>query len=403
MVVRMITEARNDAFHLIARVPMSAIRDFEVPVFGPGYLDVAKIEPHLPGLTEQWIAPFVELYEDGSRVPVPNVTATGISLPSDRSFSSLHLALAYLAEPRPANSENLVWDQVNLDVLLRYSIRSDRSAFALRPALGHLAEQVTTSLLVVLPEGVERSYQISGHRGRVQLDPSWLQVAGQFVRLGFWHILGGPDHLLFLVCLVLPVRGLRPLVLIVSAFTAAHSVTLMASAMGFAPSSSWFPPLVESLIAISILFMAIESAVGVGRHRWLMALGFGLVHGFGFAFALSESLQFAGSHVVTSLLAFNVGVELGQFAVLCVLVPALAGMFRMVRPERLGIVVISSVAAHESWHWMFARIEVLKLYPSASHILAIGGVAAAAFGVLWGWHRYRWRRTGGWSAQRPLR
>ncbi|MDE0103823.1 MAG: HupE/UreJ family protein [Bryobacterales bacterium] len=127
------------------------------------------------------------------------------------------------------------------------------------------------------------------------------------MRRGFWHTLGGPNHVLFLVRLVLPVRRLRPLVLIVSVFTAENSVTLVASAMRFAPSSRWFPPLGESLIATPTLFKAIESADGTGRRRSLMALGFGLVHGFGFPFALSESLRFAEAHVVTSLLAFTVG------------------------------------------------------------------------------------------------
>ncbi|MDE0101448.1 MAG: HupE/UreJ family protein [Bryobacterales bacterium] len=403
LVVRMVAEARGNDFLVVARVPLSAIRDVEVPEFGPGYLDVATLEPQLPGLAEQWIAPFVELYEESSRVPVPAVAGTQVSLPSDRSLSSLDLALAHLAEPKPANSENLVWEQVYLDVLLRYSIRSDGSAFALKPGLGHLGEAVTTSLLVALPDGVERAYQIPGDRDRVQLDPGWLQAVGEFVRLGFWHILDGPDHLLFLVCLVLPVRRFRPLVLIVTAFTAAHSVTLVASAVGYGPSAAWFPPLVETLIAVSILFMAIQSAVETAHHRWLMALGFGLVHGFGFSFALSESLQFAGAHVVSSLLAFNIGVELGQLAVLCVLVPALAGLFRWAVAERPGMVVISAIAAHQAWHWSFERLEVLKRFPVPWGAVAAGSAAIVGGAIaFWGWSQHRRRRAQGPAAQGPI-
>src|SRR5262249_19145907 len=152
--------------------------------------------------------------------------------------------------------------------------------------------------------------------------------------------LDGIDHLLFLFCLVIPFRRMRALVLIVTAFTIAHSITLIASASGFAPDALWFPPLIETLIAVSILYMALENIVSAAnlQRRWAIAFGFGLVHGFGFSFALRETLQFAGSHLLTSLLAFNVGVELGQLLVLAVLVPALSLVFRFVVAERMGVV-----------------------------------------------------------------
>src|SRR6202008_2872821 len=117
------------------------------------------------------------------------------------------------------------------------------------------------------------------------------------------------------------------------------------------PDGLWFPPLVEVLIAVSIVYMALENIVGSTlRRRWIIAFAFGLVHGFGFAFALRESLQFAGSHLLTALFAFNVGVELGQVAVLLVLVPVLRLVFRYV-PERIGVIVLSALVAHTGWHW----------------------------------------------------
>ena len=103
----------------------------------------------------------------------------------------------------------------------------------------------------------------------------------------------------------------------VTSFTVAHSVTLIASAYDWRPAALWFPPLVETLIAASIVYMALENIVGARRRRrWLITFAFGLVHGFGFSFALRETLQFAGSHLLTALLAFNLGVELGQLVVL---------------------------------------------------------------------------------------
>src|SRR4029078_11855304 len=189
------------------------------------------------------------------------------------------------------------------------------------------------------------------------MDPGWAQAAGRFVQLGFQHILDGTDHLLFLACLVIPFRRFRSLGLIVTAVTLAHSITLTSSAFDLAPGGLWFPPLVETLIAVSILYMALENIVGVMsvQRRWVLAFAFGLVYGFGFSFALRETLQFAGSHLVTSLLSFNVGVELGQLLVLAVLVPALQLLFRYVVAERVGTIVLSAFVAHTAWHWTTER------------------------------------------------
>jgi hypothetical protein len=143
----------------------------------------------------------------------------------------------------------------------------------------------------------------------------------------------------------------------------AHSLTLIATAFGLGPQGLWFPPFVEVLIAASIVWMALANIFGGSLHRrWITAFAFGLVHGFGFAFALRESLQFAGSHLVSALLAFNVGVELGQVAALVVLLP-LVGLFLRVVPERLGVIVLSALAAHTAWHWMLERAEVWWKFP----------------------------------------
>src|SRR6185436_13174125 len=160
------------------------------------------------------------------------------------------------------------------------------------------------------PNGAVRAFEFNGEPGLVHLDPRWYQAALQFVKLGFLHILDGTDHLLFLFCLVIPFRKFRQLLLVITAFTVAHSITLIASAYNLAPDALWFPPLVETLIAMSIVYMALENIVGSKLHlRWIITFAFGLVHGFGFSFALRETLQFAGSYMLTSLLSFNVGVE----------------------------------------------------------------------------------------------
>jgi hypothetical protein len=178
----------------------------------------------------------------------------------------------------------------------------------------------------------------------------------------------------------------------VTSFTVAHSITLLASALGFAPDWGWFPPLIETLIAVTIVFMALENIAGsnAGR-RWIYAFCFGLIHGFGFSFALREQLQFAGDHLVTSLLGFNIGVEIGQLTVLCVLVPALNLLFRYVVAERMGVIILSALVAHTGWHWMLDRGAVLAKYPpptlDAAFVASLmrGGMAALILvALLWG-------------------
>jgi hypothetical protein len=229
-----------------------------------------------------------------------------------------------------------------------------------------------TALSFTSSTGVERVFRFDGDPGVVPLDPRWHQSLLRFLRQGFEHVLDGADHLLFLLCLVVPFRrDVRALVWIVTAFTAGHSVTLLSAAYGAAPAALWFPPLIEVLIAATIFYTAVENVIAPNvRRRWLLAFGFGLVHGFGFSFALTSTLQFAGSHVLTSLLAFNVGIELGQLLALAVIVPALYALFRYV-PERAGGIVLAVLVAHTAWHWLIERFGVLRnFHPTSSEVLA---------------------------------
>jgi hypothetical protein len=371
---------------LLVRVPLEAIRDVEFPLFGEGYLDLAAVRPLLAGAARLWIADYIELYEGDHRLDIVQILATRISLPSDLSFRSFDDALRHVrASPLPDDTQ-IIWQQALLDVLFEYPIASQESRFSIEPALAHLGLRTVTVLRFRPPGGVERAFSYVGDPGRVHLDPRWHQAAFSFVRLGFFHILEGIDHLLFLLCLVVPFRKVRPLVMIVTSFTVAHSITLIASAFGFAPGALWFPPLIEVLIALSIVWMAFENIVGPKlERRWLVAFGFGLVHGFGFSFLLRESLQFAGGHIATSLLTFNIGVELGQLLVLVLLVPVLEWSFRHAVRERIGIILISALIAHTAWHWMTERGAALAEYRftlPAFDLLLLAGFMRALMLVL---------------------
>jgi hypothetical protein len=361
--VRVLAFVKPEAGRLrvLVRVPLESMRDIDFPLDGNGYLVLPATEPVLPAAARLWILGYLEAYEGETRL-AGGIAAARVSLPSDTSFASYGRALAHLGGARLPPETLLPWQQALLDVLIEYPITSERSDFAIRPALAHLGLR-TTTVLRFLPEGgAERAFHYTGDPGLVRLDPRWHQAAFSFVRLGFRHILEGFDHILFVLCLVLPFRRFRPLLVVVTSFTVAHSITLIASAFGLAPRALWFPPLVETLIALSIVFMAFENILGTGlTRRWATAFGFGLVHGFGFSFLLRDSLQFAGAHLATSLLAFNIGVELGQIAVLLVAIPALVLLFRHI-PERTGTILLSALVAHSGWHWMAARGSELRQY-----------------------------------------
>ena len=164
------------------------------------------------------------------------------------------------------------------------------------------------------------------------------QAAGEFFGLGLRHILGGYDHLLFLVALLLGVCRLRSVVTTVTAFTLAHSVTLSLAVLGLVAAP---PAIVEPLIAASIVFVGIENLVrDPGASRWKLTFAFGLVHGFGFAGALRDlGIGTDGAGVAVPLACFNAGVEAGQIAVVVALLadsPRAERQTRMAPQVRAG-------------------------------------------------------------------
>jgi hypothetical protein len=399
--VQMFLKPAGNHLNILVRVPLKAMRDVEFPERGQGYLDFDRVDPTLREAASLWISDFIDVYEGDLLLPKPRVVETRLSLESDPSFVSYDLALAHVTGPKLSNNMAIFWDQLMLDVLFEYPIHSQESRFSIHPGLDRLANRVVIALRFLPPGGAVRAFEFLGDPGLIHLDPRWLQAAGQFVKLGFLHILDGTDHLLFLFCLVIPFRRFRGLIPVVTAFTVAHSITLIASAYNLAPDALWFPPLIETLIAMSIVYMALENIVGGAtvQRRWMITFGFGLVHGFGFSFALRQTMQFAGSHLLASLLSFNVGVELGQLLVLVLMIPALELLFRYVVAERMGTIILSAIVAHTAWHWMIERYRVLSQYqirwpameaaPLAKAlrllmlIVIAGGLIWLVFGYLW--------------------
>jgi hydrogenase/urease accessory protein HupE len=196
----------------------------------------------------------------------------------------------------------------------------------------------------------------------VEAAATWWSVAGAYLRLGVEHILGGVDHLLFVLALLLLVKGWKRLVGTVTAFTVAHSITLAAAALGFVHVPS--PP-VEACIALSILLLACEIVRAqrgqeclAARWPWVVAFTFGLLHGLGFASALID-VGLPQRAVPLALLAFNIGVEVGQLAFIAAVLGAIALVSRARNAARLrrpALLLATNAIGGLAAFWIIERL-----------------------------------------------
>jgi len=187
-------------------------------------------------------------------------------------------------------------------------------------------------------------------------------VAATYLQLGVEHILLGVDHLLFVLALILITTSTRNVVMAITAFTAAHSITLAAAALGFVHVP---PEPVEATIALSIAFVALEivrarqGRTGMAaKAPWAIAFGFGLLHGFGFAGALSE-IGMPEGNIPVALLFFNLGVEIGQLLFVAVVLGAIA----LLRASRLPLprwstLVPAYLIGTVAMFWVIERVSV---------------------------------------------
>jgi hydrogenase/urease accessory protein HupE len=195
----------------------------------------------------------------------------------------------------------------------------------------------------------------------VQAASGALEVARSYLVLGVEHILGGVDHLLFVLALLLIVRGGKRIFLTITAFTLAHSLTLVAATLGWVHVPG--PP-IEAMIALSIVFVAMEIVRGLrgtpgltARAPWVVAFSFGLLHGFGFAGALAE-VGLPQKAIPIALFTFNVGVEVGQLVFVAAVLAVTAVWRRVPMPRRdwmpyLAPYAIGSVAMF----WVVDRVS----------------------------------------------
>jgi len=238
-------------------------------------------------------------------------------------------------------------------------------------------DKLHRGLLRLALDGATYTTVLSPTSGVVQFGATqtsrWAQFS-QYLVEGIWHIWIGFDHILFLLSLLLPAvlvlhmrrwqgvgsfgSAAREVLWVVTSFTAAHSITLSLAALGLVSLPS---RLVESAIALSVVLAAANNLWPVVEHRrWLVAFGFGLIHGFGFASVLAE-LGLPADALVLSLLGFNAGVEVGQMAIVAGFLPV-AFLLRNTRFYLRGVFVIGSwLTMLVALIWLLERAFDLKL------------------------------------------
>ncbi len=267
-------------------------------------------------------------------------------------------------------------DIIGVDSLVSYQQQELGSAFIKKYRLNieaeqlagshvvfHRLEQTLIDVLVYVEylDGTNYSLLAQPSQPTVQIpqEPTFWTVAYTYVVIGVEHILLGIDHLLFVLCLILIIPSIKLLIQTVTAFTIAHSLTLIGSTLGYLSLPG--PP-VEAIIALSIVFLAREyilSSKGIksisAEHPWIVAFVFGLLHGFGFAGALSD-VGLPQRAIASALLFFNIGVELGQLIFVLVLVLLLRLLaknnYLVKKLKRATAYMIGGI----SFYWLIERI-----------------------------------------------
>ena len=256
--------------------------------------------------------------------------------PDQPSFASINDAKASFNGPvYPAHFSIAYVGDTVVDVILRYGKLDSIYDYAVSSTLdpGLPGQDQTANLLLDHSPGETKVFRAQGLlKQPIEVSRSSLAAAVTFVTEGIGHIMGGWDHVLFVICLVLGAVRLSSLLWRATGFTIGHSVTLIAGFLGYVPSGAWFIPAVEMGIALSIIYAALIAVTergGAARSETMMfavTTAIGLLHGLGFSFVLQEILRVDAPDLWQSLLAFNLGVELGQVIIILASWP----LFRLV-------------------------------------------------------------------------
>ena len=338
------------------------------------YLDAARLRDDPVGLGS-FASEGFRLVADGKRLDadVEQVRVSRVGTQPD--FATLNEAKAAFTAgppvPEPANPP-YVGDAV-VDVVLHYRSGVPISSYSVSSTLdpGLPGQENTANLILDYSPGGTKVFRARGLlTDPVTISRSAFAAVLTFTKEGIRHILEGADHVLFVLCLVLGAARLISLASRITGFTIGHSITLTAGFFGFVPSGAWFIPTVDIGIALSIIYAAAiaampgTSSAGRERNMFFVTLAIGLLHGLSFSFVLHKILQITSPDIWQSLLAFNVGVEIGQL----IIILAAWSVFRLIerssntawRIGRTGIALACmTVAVLWTWQRAWSLIETL--------------------------------------------
>ncbi len=318
-----------------------------------------------PGGLGEMVADGHELLIDG--VPLePRIEAVRAH-PAARQppFSTLEQARVALAGPAyaPDYEVTYVGDTV-VDVALFYPGESPVAVYAfssrLKPDIE--GEEQIANLLLDHLGGDTQVYRASGLLERpIEVSRSPLAAALTFIKEGVRHIVEGTDHVLFVLCLAIGALTLGNLLWRVTGFTLGHTLTLITGFLGYAPSGGWFVPTVEVAIALSIVYAGVVALMQKpGGATVVITAMIGLLHGLGFSFVLHEILKLESPNLWISLVSFNVGVEIGQVAIILAVWPLLYLLERRwPRWARAGRIAIAVPCIAIAALWTGERLGLL--------------------------------------------
>ena len=341
IVLQTYVKPEDGRLQVLLRVPLIAIADANLPKDGTGYLAMPYLEPALREAANQ-IANGIIFLEGDERLTAFELAGARISLPSDRSFTSYEGALTRVRGPKLPDRTQIYYNQGFLDLEFHFPIRSRESRFSMRVLFGRgLANRTATYINFIRPDGAVREFRIHDDTSLVRLDPRLHEAAGVFLAAGFYRFLESLDHLLFVVALAIPYRRARDLVKPFAAFAIAHSITLELAAAGFASADTWFAPAIGAVIALSIVYVAIENAVGAGAPALERSQDIGGSSRSSSGWRTASGLRSRsgrpcsspGAHPIAALLAYNVGLELGTLIILAIAVPRVEPAVHAGRPR----------------------------------------------------------------------
>jgi hypothetical protein len=331
------------------------------------YVDLDQLRKDANGLGAFATQGFRLLF-DGKRLDASVERVLVHRVGTQPEFATLDEAKAAFAAGQmyPEDAKPLYVGDTVVDIILRYDAGSPVYDYAVSSTLdpGLPGQENTANLILDYAPGGTKVFRARGLLAEpVAISRSALSAVFTFIKEGFRHILEGLDHVLFVLCLVLGAARLNSLVWRVTGFTIGHSVTLSAGFFGLVPSGAWFIPMVETGIALSIIYAAVIAVLPRSeqnrgeRNMFFVTCAIGLLHGLGFSFVLHKILQITSPDIWQSLLAFNVGIEIGQLTIIVLAWPA----FRFIQKVseyvwRIGRIGIATVCIAVAAMWTGQRV-----------------------------------------------